>query len=118
MARLKSRGRTELVRLVRELPGDDDVHFRKRFVALMSDGVVLRKDQVRFKATQSWEPSRGRLHDWGWKVHGRIKATATTESFTESHVKAGYVVEHGYEPVIQPSPAASPAVVGVKEGEW
>ena len=93
MARLKSRGRTELVRLVRELPGDDGVFWRKRFIALMSDRVILKKDKVWFKPNASWESANGRLHDWGWKVFGKAKSDTSVDSFTALFEKSGYSVE-------------------------
>lgn len=59
--------------------------------ALMSDGNILEKYDVRFQP-DVYDP-KGKLHTYGWKVRGKGKAGLTAESFIELYVKAGYKKE-------------------------
>lgn len=48
---------------------------------IMSDHVVLRKDDVRFKPAD-WEKAQypeGRLHSYGWKKKGKLKNGDSTD---------------------------------------
>ena len=94
MARLSSRGRNELVRLEREtdvLDPDDSTDWRRETVAFMSDGKIMRKLDVRFKAT-AYSPAR--KHSYGWKVTSKLKAGLIPEEmvdkFVQKHEAAGY----------------------------
>ncbi len=94
MAKLNARGRTELVRLskVREDPTDDLTNWSRTTVALMSDGSVLRKLDVRFS-------SDGRRHSYGWKKFGKMRdavavpAEALLKQFVDAYLKVGYTRE-------------------------
>lgn len=92
MAKLSARGRTEVYRMVKEIPvkPDEDVTYRKRTVCLMSDGTILVKDTVRFKPAGSWDDPKGRLHDWGFKVKGKIKEGISPIQWFEMYLNAGY----------------------------
>jgi hypothetical protein len=72
MAKLSARGRTEVARLVKELPADETCSWRRKTFALMSDGVVLEKLDVEFRL-RAYAPTR--RHSYGWKVLLRTKAT-------------------------------------------
>lgn len=50
-----------------------------------SDGKVLQKYDVRFKA-DSYHPN-GELHSYGWKVEGKIKADRTPQQAVENIVR-------------------------------
>ncbi len=91
MAKLSARGRSEVVRLEKErvfTPVDDDVvsssfiDWERVTVALMSDGVILKKRDIRFR-------SDGRVYNYGWKSFGRFKDTVS-ERFTSAFEKVGY----------------------------
>lgn len=50
---------------------------------LMSDGKILEKLDVRFRPDGcTWDDARGRLHSYGWKVHGTLKPGITSAEFT------------------------------------
>lgn len=95
MAKLSARGRTEIHRVKKEMAvkPDDDVSYRKQTVCLMSDGTVLEKMTVRFKPIMSFDDPKGRLHDWGFKVKGKIKAGVTAEAWLAKYLASGYVVD-------------------------
>ena len=92
MAKLSARGRKELARLAKEkaTPDGDLTIWEKSTITLMSDGNVLRKLDCRFKPDQ-YDPN-GRLHSYGWKKYGKIKAGVSTEQFVEIYQKSGYSV--------------------------
>ena len=68
MATLKANGR-ELLRISREYdtPNDTSVSWRRVTAVYFANGSVLKKDDARFRPTQSWDPPEGRLYSWGWK---------------------------------------------------
>lgn len=89
MARLSARGRTELVRVSKAedvTDSDSVVTWRRYTKALMSDGTILEKVDVRFK-------SDGSRHSYGWKAKGKAKKGLTAEQFVEVFAKAGYTKE-------------------------
>jgi predicted kinase len=72
MAKLGARGRTELLRYSKEGPGDGDLtDWERTSKAFMSDGTILVKRDVRFRADEMGGKSR--KHSYGWKVHGKVK---------------------------------------------
>lgn len=91
MAKLKARGRQEIVRLTKEmdLPNDDMLSHAKMQVALMSDGNILKRRVVTWR--DRGPHSNLGTHDYGWKVSGKIKAGLTPENFVEIYGKSGYV---------------------------
>jgi len=93
MAKLKARGRQELVRLVKErdLPDNDSFSHEKAQVALMSDGNVLKRRVLRWR-----DPGyhSEKTHDYGWKVEGKIKAGLAPEDFIAIYQKSGYAPEY------------------------
>jgi hypothetical protein len=93
MAKLSARGRRELARVSREklTPESALVSWEKTTVALMSDGSVLEKSDVRFKPDQ-YDPG-GRRHSYGWTVKGKVKAGLTPRQFVEIYEKRGFVAE-------------------------
>jgi len=96
MAKLSARGRTELVRLSKEytaeqiadrlLKTEPLTDWERVTVALMSDGKILSKRDVRFK-------SDGRKHSYGWTVKAKVKADVTPERFRAAYERAGYRAE-------------------------
>jgi hypothetical protein len=95
MAKLSARGRTEIYRVTKsyQVRPDEDVTLRKKTVCLMSDGNVLEKITVRFKPMGSWDDPKGRLHDWGYKVKGKIASGHSNEEWLAKHLAAGFVKE-------------------------
>jgi hypothetical protein len=86
MAKLSARNRKEVVRLDRARDVSHDelvlwplVLWRRSTVALMSDGTVLEKKDVRFRPSQF--ETGPRAHSYGWKVVGKAKAELTAEQF-------------------------------------
>jgi hypothetical protein len=95
MAKLSSRGRTEVFRVEREqipAPSADPgaAIWRKSTIVLMSDGSTLEKDQVKFPP--SFSGSKPRLHDWGWKKRGKLGAGKDPRLLLEQFAKKGYLV--------------------------
>lgn len=91
MAKLRARGRQEIVRMVRERETPDDrlTTSEKEQAALMSDGNVLKRRTIRWR-----EASYGSAtHDYGWKVAGKIKAGLTPEDFVRIYQERDYVLE-------------------------
>lgn len=94
MAKLSAKGRSEVARFTkeREVPDNELVTWRRKERALMSDGVVLEKLTVRFKPTTY----RGaELHNYGWKVRGTLKDTATPASWAKSYQDMGWTATRG-----------------------
>lgn len=109
MAKLSARGRKELARLSLEqdVPAEvpcvhceglvtdpcahcnntgkeqSSVSWRRTSVALMSDGNILRKHDVRFRGDSKQGSD-------GWKVLKK-KSTMTVEAFRNHYAKLGYV---------------------------
>lgn len=94
MARLSARGRDELVRLEREHDVLDSelIDWERDTIALMSDGKIMRKRDVRFKAS-TYSPAK--KHSYGWKVLAKLKAgldpVESIERFAQSYEAKGYV---------------------------
>lgn len=87
MAKLSARGRKEIARVDREINVNDPTAltmWRKTTVALMSDGNMLEKLDVRFRD--------GHLHSYGWKLRGKVKAEVTPERFVAHFTSRGYRV--------------------------
>lgn len=88
MARLRSYGRTELLRmkLTLQTPNDENCSERTQIYAFMSDKTILSKYQARLRPT-TFSPAR--LHDGGWKRTGKyndlevIKSRLIERGFTE-----------------------------------
>jgi hypothetical protein len=96
MAKLSSRGRTEVFRAEREqipAPSDDPgaAVWRKSTIVLMNDGTTLEKDQVKF-APGPHDAGKPRLHDWGWKKRGKLTAGKDPKQLLELYAKRGYLV--------------------------
>lgn len=86
MAKLSSRGRTELARLTKLETKDDPESLTtesKTTVALMSDRTILEKRDVVFR-------SDGKRHSYGWKVRTKVKEGVTAEKFIEVYTKLGF----------------------------
>jgi len=66
MAKLTTKGTTILARWRKDekTPDDELVSERTREYAVRSNGVLLRRDAVRFRSDTGY-------HDYGWKVYGR-----------------------------------------------
>jgi hypothetical protein len=103
MARLKSRGRTELFRVEKEHTFTDeeraarksDVIWDRSVKTLMSDGNVLEK--VSSKWPDQYEPGGVRKHDWDWKVVAKLKPGGDPKKLLDQYVAKGYrVVSTGF----------------------
>lgn len=79
MARLSAHGK-KVVRLERRSSLQDSGTPYRETVALMEDGVVLRK--VDFYGEYP--------HGTGWKKYARKKDEFTSEQWTEKYIKMGY----------------------------
>jgi len=93
MAKLSARGRTELFRAFKQeqTPNDNYKEWKKTFIVLMSDGKILEKYQVKFKPTTY--DKKGILHDWGWKVKGKIKQGVESEKYRDLLKNHGWTIE-------------------------
>jgi len=69
--------------------GSSSTDWSRITLALMSDGAVLRKLDVRFKFD-------GRKHSYGWKNYAKAKPGLTPERFVEVFTARGYTVEHSH----------------------
>lgn len=92
MAKLKARGRTEIWKVAKEgpTPNSDLIIWEKSEVTLMSEGSLLERRVVRFKPDKY--DLKGRLHDYGWKVKGKMKPTLTPSQALEIYQKRGYAL--------------------------
>lgn len=81
MAKLKARGRIELLRIKREnaTPDGDLVVWKRTTRAFMSDGKILEKRDVRFKPNA--RDSNGRLHSYGWRVYAKTKKKSAIQDW-------------------------------------
>jgi hypothetical protein len=90
MARLMNNG-FELARLVKDMPGDENIEWRKKFISIRSNGWLLVKEQVRFKA-DGFSPAHN--HDWGWKryLHTAkdVNIIAACDRIVTRFVEKGY----------------------------
>lgn len=112
MAKLSARGRKELARVSKEtVPPETStcyacsgnpveggacptckgtgkvpslISWERTTLAFMSDGVVLVKRDVVFRADN-------RRHNYNWSVHRKLRPTVTVEQFVAAFTKAGYV---------------------------
>jgi len=91
MARLKNNG-TEVYRLTRENPVEpgDLIDWDRTTIAIMSNGKLLKKRDVNFKA-DTYNPN-GRKHTWGWKVAGKIKQGVDFEKVRDFYLKQNYTL--------------------------
>ena len=91
MAKLSARGRTEVARFSKEQAVDDPertIDWQKVTYALMSDGHVLKKLDVRFKKSPLLE---GYKHSYGWKDKG--KTGLTVENLRTNLIPKGFKEE-------------------------
>lgn len=86
MAKLSARGRKELFRMEREIntPDGDNTTWQRKTRAVMSDGSVLEKWDVRFKPS-TYDP-RPSVYSYGWKLHGKLKAGKTIQDIIDGYV--------------------------------
>jgi hypothetical protein len=103
MARLKSRGRTELFRVEKEHAFSEeerkargaDTVWERSVKTLMSDGNVLEKRSAKWP--DQYEPSGFRKHDWDWKIVAKLKAGGDPKKLLDQYVAKGYrVVSTGF----------------------
>lgn len=96
MAKLSARGRQEVVRFSKESTVTDPeryVDWERTTYALMSDGHLLKKWDVRFKATTVLSAQK---HTYGWKDQGKkpnltadkLREVLLAKGFTEEKVRA------------------------------
>lgn len=68
--------------------------------AVMEDGVILKKLDVRFKADANGHG--GGFHSYGWKKHGKLRFATTKPNIPELARKwIAAMVERGYHEVDQ-----------------
>lgn len=94
MAKLGARGRTELLRMVKEnhtVDKDDTITWNRHTIVFMSDMTVLTKYDVRFKPTP-YDP-KGRLHSYGWKRKGKYGKEFTMEERQKRYENSGWKLE-------------------------
>ena len=94
MAKISARGARELARatFARDRQ-DDNVSWEKNERVLRSDGAVLSRHTVRFRASQ-YCPER--LHTWGWKIKtkpGRVITDSYVLVWAEEYKRLGWSVE-------------------------
>lgn len=90
MAKLSAYGQHEVARFVRErmTPDSTLVEWERKTMAVMHNGRVLVKYDVRFRASTYTET---RFHSYGWKVHGHLKKGRTVADAARQLLKQGYV---------------------------
>lgn len=90
MAKLSAHG-TEVVRLVKEWEVTESestlINWKRVTVVLMSDRIVLKKEDVRFRSSTFVE---GKRHSYGWKKRGKLADHMTTKEFINLYVKMGF----------------------------
>ncbi len=105
MAKLNARGRTEVARLSHEVSLTPEevaakgslVDWRRYTLVLASDGTILQKVQVRFVANGF---SQAYKHDYGWKVHGKLKAGVTSQQWVDAKVARGWQLAEGLNALV------------------
>ncbi len=94
MAKLSARGRKEVFRVSKEIEVTDpesSITWEKMTRALMTDGSLLVKRQVRFKAT---ECSASYVHTWGWKkTKLKLKADGDADRVLAAWLAKGWTQE-------------------------
>lgn len=74
MAKLSARGRKEIFRVSKEVnlseTDSDLISWSRTTIALMSDGVILKKRDVAFRATPN---SAAYKHSYGWSQLAKTK---------------------------------------------
>lgn len=90
MAKLKAKGRMELMRFekVCEVRSDSAIEWHRESIALMSDRTILSKRDVRFKPDQ-FSP-KPRIHSYGWKVAGKVSPTVELERIQKAYESKGF----------------------------
>ena len=80
MAKLSAYGRSVVAQLKKQIPDQSELTVGRWVVySIMSNGDIMKKDQVRFRPDQ-YRPN-GELHDWGWHKYARLKTTADVNTF-------------------------------------
>lgn len=99
MAKLSARGHRALVKVAKEQlltpEQDPDIEWRRETLALRSDGKILIKRDVRFRARGTGLCDQAYFHSWGWGLTSplrTLKAGATAESWAAGYVKHGYTI--------------------------
>jgi hypothetical protein len=97
MAKLSARGRTELVRLQKEVSASDANNLRANgvereqyTVTLMSDGRALKKTVTWF-TPGPYDRGKVRRHDYGWKDMGKVTQESSDPARFAAHFeRRGY----------------------------
>jgi hypothetical protein len=89
MAKLSARGRKIIFEVEKEV-GEKGVsegphRWEKTNIALGSDGVILKKWTADIKGVG--------VHDYGWKVLGKVKAGLSAEAALEIYCKKGFTIK-------------------------
>ncbi len=93
MARLKSYGRQEILRVRKSLPDSESFIDNRKELAVMTDRKILEKHSARFRPDQFYP--KGNPTTWGWKVRGKVKPNIAPSAMLEHYIKLGYeVVSH------------------------
>lgn len=99
MAKLGARNSVVLAKVAIDLEftveQDSSIEWSRTTYALRSDGKILVKRDVRFRATGDGKSKldQAYFHTWGWKLTSplrTLKAGATAESWAEKYVAGGY----------------------------
>lgn len=103
MAKLSAHG-AELARatMEKETPDGELTTWERVERTFMADTMTLEKRTVRFRPVNSWDPPGGRLHTWGWKLRGKVKAGFTLDVWTESYRNRGWTVSRETAPTAIP----------------
>jgi len=93
MAKLSAYNQREVFRATREksTPEGDLTTWERDTFAVMSNGRILRRLDVRFRP-DAYDP-KGRLHSYGWKVYGKCKRDV--DAVRALFVKRGFTIEGG-----------------------
>jgi hypothetical protein len=93
MAKLSARGRTEIVRIVRETEGEAiRESLRKLRIVRQRASLVLMSDRTVLQKVDTWYQPSGEVWDkpyaaGTWRKRGKLKTTENADSFVEAFQK-------------------------------
>lgn len=94
MAKLKARGRTELLRMSKSdnvIDPKSTIVWQRWTRAYLSDGNILEKYDIRFKPNT--HGSSGEFHSYGWKRKGKLVKGLSLQTIATEYGKKEWVIE-------------------------
>ncbi len=91
MAKLKARGREEIFRVEKTMPGTSSgVAEVRHYRALTSDGSVLERMVIYYTPEEVARSYGRKSHGYGWKIRGRAKAGKSLEELLKIYLDGGW----------------------------